>query len=164
MMFSRTRRIHVRKANTQDYRQLSDVHATAFTRGWHAAEFETMHAQKGTDIFVARERDANNDIAQSFIVVRITGEEAEILTLATEQSKKRNGFGRALLDETLRHLNSERVKKLFLEVDENNLAAVKLYTSAGFRKVGERQAYYAKEHASQANEAGNALVMRLDLR
>lgn len=163
-MFGKIRTIHVRKAESHDYHRLSDVHASAFSRGWNAGEIEAMHTHAGTEIFIAREREAKNDLAGSFIVVRVVGDEAEILTLATHGKKRRLGFANALMEETLRFLNTERVKKLFLEVDESNTAAVSLYTSVGFRKISERHAYYAQEGSSHEDVAANALVMRLDLR
>jgi [ribosomal protein S18]-alanine N-acetyltransferase len=43
-------------------------------------------------------------------------------------------------------------------VDAANVAAVKLYKRVGFKKVGERPAYYEGPEGKTA-----ALVMRLDL-
>ena len=51
-------------------------------------------------------------------------------------------------------------ENIFLEVDETNIAACRLYDKLGFAKVGERKAYYAAADGSRST----ALVMRRDLR
>ena len=48
------------------------------------------------------------------------------------------------------------VRSLFLEVDEGNAAARRLYERAGFAEVGRRKAYYQKADGS----AATALVMK----
>ena len=64
------------------------------------------------------------------------------------------------MDAVLRHLHGERAESLFLEVDETNTAAIALYRRLGFRKVGQRKAYYDAGDGSK----NAALVMRLDLK
>jgi ribosomal-protein-alanine N-acetyltransferase len=51
------------------------------------------------------------------------------------------------------------VHRVFLEVDEGNLPARKLYARAGFRDVGRREAYYQ----DQKGRSAAALVLRRDL-
>jgi ribosomal-protein-alanine N-acetyltransferase len=59
----------------------------------------------------------------------------------------------------LREARMRGAEEIFLEVDEGNLAALRLYEKLGFAKVGERKAYY-----EQAGRRSTALVMRRDLR
>jgi ribosomal-protein-alanine N-acetyltransferase len=59
----------------------------------------------------------------------------------------------------LRRLAGLGVKSVFLEVEEGNQAACRLYARAGFREVGRREGYYP--HESTAGAA--ALVLRRDL-
>jgi ribosomal-protein-alanine N-acetyltransferase len=51
------------------------------------------------------------------------------------------------------------VNSVFLEVDERNLPARRLYAGVGFREVGRRPNYYAES----GEQAGAALVLRRDL-
>ena len=60
-----------------------------------------------------------------------------------------------MLDLHLRRLAGLGVRSVFLEVDEHNAPACRLYRRAGFREVGRRQGYY---HGGAA-----ALVLRRDL-
>ena len=94
------------------------------------------------------------------MLFRTAADEAEILTIAVNQASRRRGVGRALMEETIRRLYSERIGSLFLEVDSSNGAAIALYEALDFTPVGERSGYYAQG----ATAAHGALVMRRDIR
>jgi ribosomal-protein-alanine N-acetyltransferase len=51
------------------------------------------------------------------------------------------------------------LRAVFLEVDEDNVPARKLYARAGFLQVGRRPGYYAQGR----DKAATALVLRRDL-
>lgn len=76
-----------------------------------------------------------------FAITRATGDEAELLLLATDPRVRRNGVGGALLRSVLNEARDRAVKYLFLEVRADN-EAIGLYRSLGFAKVGERRGYY----------------------
>ena len=66
-------------------------------------------------------------------------QEAEILNLAVHPAARRRGIARALLTSLLQGLTGE----VFLEVRASNLAAIQLYESLQFARVGIRPAYYS---------------------
>ena len=59
----------------------------------------------------------------------------------------------------LRRLTTYGVTSVFLEVEERNLAARRLYAGFAYREVGRRQSYYAESDG----EPGTALVLRRDI-
>lgn len=65
--------------------------------------------------------------------------EAEILNIAVHPAARRRGIARALLVGLLQRLTGE----VFLEVRASNLAAIQLYESLQFARVGIRPAYYS---------------------
>ena len=69
--------------------------------------------------------------------------------------RRGRGFARPLLDLHLRRLAGLGVRAVFLEVDEHNEPACRLYRNAGFSEVGVRKGYY--------QEGASALVLRRDL-
>jgi ribosomal-protein-alanine N-acetyltransferase len=127
---------------------------------------------KGAGGFVARDKNKKGHPVLGFVIYRIAASEAEIITIATEKKHRGSGIARAMIDEMIRHCLSSRLTEIFLEVDESNIGAVRLYRKLGFIKVGERRGYYtgiSEAHKNASNEgsneasSGNALIMRLDL-
>jgi ribosomal-protein-alanine N-acetyltransferase len=134
---------------------LAELHGESFHRGWGEAEFEVMLAERNT--LVHRLRTGRKIIG--FAVSRIAADEAEILSIAVAASHRGRGLSRNLLLTHLGHLAGRGVRTVFLEVEENNHPARKLYERAGFGIAGRRERYY-----QQANgEPLNALLMRRDL-
>lgn len=124
------------------------LHAAAFneTRSWSEKEFATL-LECGKTFHVGD--------ARAFAVGRVIADEAELLTLATDPAFRRCGLGKACLNAILHEARSRGAATLFLEVASDNVAAVALYRSAGFKITGCRQNYY-KRHDS---EPADALVM-----
>ena len=96
-------------------------------------------------------------ISSGFILSRIVTEEAEILSVAVASSRRGKGLARRLLDLHLRRLAGLGARTVFLEVDEGNVPARRLYRRAGFREVGRREGYYP------VGKGSAALILRRDL-
>jgi ribosomal-protein-alanine N-acetyltransferase len=94
-----------------------------------------------------------------FILSRLAGGEAEILSVAVASARRGRGLARALLNLHLRRLAGLGANAVFLEVDEDNDPARRLYRRAGFREVGRRAGYYQQGR----DHAATALVLRRDL-
>lgn len=76
-----------------------------------------------------------------FALARATGDEAELLLLATRPQQRGRGVGGALLRAVVAEAAARGVVNLHLEVRSGN-DAVRLYRREGFDKVGERRGYY----------------------
>ena len=94
-----------------------------------------------------------------FAVSRLALDEAELLSIAIENSARGGGLSRDFLTQHLGHLAGRGVRTVFLEVEENNQPARRLYARAGFIVVGRRERYYRQA----GGEELNAVVMRRDL-
>jgi ribosomal-protein-alanine N-acetyltransferase len=143
------------EARARDAAPLAALHAAAFRRGWSEDEFERLLL----DHNVIAHRAMIGRALAGFILSRLAGGEAEILSVAVARSRRGRGLARKLLDLHLRRLAGLGVGTVFLEVDEDNAAARRLYDGARFRDVGRRPAYYPR--GTQA--PSNALVLRRDL-
>ena len=145
----------VEAASLRDARRLAQLHGESFHRGWGEGEFETMLTERNTLVHRLR---IGRKIA-GFAVSRIAADEAEILSIAIAASHRGRGLSRNLLLTHLGHLAGRGVRSVFLEVEENNQPARRLYQRAGFTVVGRRERYYREANGEQLN----ALVMRRDL-
>jgi len=143
------------EAGPRDAGALAALHAAAFRRGWSEDEVERLLLDKAV---IAHRAMIGRTLA-GFIISRLAGGEAEILSVAVAPARRGRGLARKLLDLHLRRLAGLGATAVFLEVDEDNAPARRLYARARFRDVGRRPAYYARSGEPPAN----ALVLRRDL-
>jgi len=145
----------IEPATLRDAPRLAQLHGASFHRGWGDGEFETMIAERNT--LVHRLRLGRKTIG--FAVSRMGADEAEILSIAIDARHRGRGLSHNLLLTHLGHLAGHGVRRIFLEVEENNAPARRLYERAGFAVVGRRERYYRQQNGEQLN----ALLMRRDL-
>lgn len=77
-----------------------------------------------------------------YTIMSVAAAEGHILNLCVGNSLRRRGLGRKLLDYLLEHVGAVNIERLFLEVRPSNAAAIALYDSAGFTRLGVRKGYY----------------------
>ena len=141
------------EAGPRDAAAIAKLHGASFHRGWSDGEIESMLLDR--DILAHRAMLGRKLVG--FILSRLVVGEAEILSVAVASSRRGRGLARRLLDLHLRRLAGLGANTVFLEVDEGNEPARRLYQRTGFREVGRRAGYY------QAGKGGAALVLRRDL-
>ena len=91
-----------------------------------------------------------------FIMSRLVEDEAEILSVAVARRQRGRGLARRLLNLHLRRLAGLGARTVFLEVDEHNAPALRLYQRAGFREVSRRPNYYPRRRRQSRGSAGVA--------
>ena len=139
------------EAREHDAAAIAALHAASFQRGWGEDEFHRLLIERT----IVAHRAAIGRTLMGFILSRLTAGEAEILSVAIAPAWRGRGFARPLLDLHLRRLAGLGGRAVFLEVDEHNAPACRLYRRRGFYEVGRRQGYYGG--------AATALVLRRDL-
>jgi ribosomal-protein-alanine N-acetyltransferase len=137
------------EARAEDGPALAALHAAAFppAEAWGADAIGMMLAMPGA-FGLWRE-------GEGFVLARVAGDEAEILTLVVAPAARRRGLGAMLMAGAMAAAAARGAGAMFLEVAESNAAARRLYGALGFAEVGLRRRYYA--------DGGNALVLRRDL-
>jgi ribosomal-protein-alanine N-acetyltransferase len=128
-----------------DPEPLAALHAASFPDAWDAPSLRTMVTAPGAFAF---------HHPDGFVLARIAGGEAEILTLAVAPPARGKGLGRALLAAAIAEAKTRGAEMMFLEVASDNAAALALYAGLGFGKVGMRKGYY---------DGRDAAVLRLPL-
>jgi ribosomal-protein-alanine N-acetyltransferase len=142
-------------AASRDAAAIAALHAASFRRGWSEQEVEGLL----TDRHVIAHRAMLGSTMVAFILSRLVEDEAEILSVAVERARRGRGLARNLLNLHLRRLAGYGARAVFLEVDEHNSAAIRLYDRAGFREIARRPSYYP----GAGGKAAAALVLRRDL-
>lgn len=145
----------IEPASLRDVPKLAQLHGASFHRGWGEGEFETMLRERNTLVH----RLVLGRTLIGFAVSRMAADEAEILSIAVAAGHRGRGLSRDLLLTHLGHLAGRGVRTVFLEVEENNVPARRLYERAGFASAGRRERYYKQPDGAQLN----ALLMRRDL-
>ena len=143
------------EAGERDAAAIAALHGASFRHGWSEDEVEALLAARN----VVTHRATTGSALCGFIMSRIAADEAEILSVAVARATQGRGLARRLLDLHLRRLAGLGCRAVFLEVDENNRAAIRLYNRAGFREVARRANYYP----AAGGKSATALVLRRDL-
>lgn len=125
----------------QDSAILEKIHASCFPDPWSSATFDRLLTENPTCGWMAI---SPSEQPVGFILARVLGSEAEILTFAVEPPSRKSGLGRRLLQELMKFLACAKCEKIFLEVAVDNEAATTLYASEGFARVGTRPNYYQR--------------------
>ena len=142
------------EANARDAAAIAALHDVSFRRGWSEQEVDGLLL----DRHVIAHRATMSVKLAGFIMSRLVEDEAEILSVAVAGRQRGRGLARNLLNLHLRRLAGLGARTVFLEVDEHNDPAIRLYRRAGFREVARRANYYPGPGGAAA-----ALVLRRDL-
>ena len=158
--FTRKPAFEIFPLEADDVAMAATLHAARFPQPWSEDEFQALLTQDTVFGFLALREGMLTRTAGGFVLARAAAGEAEILSVGVDPQFERAGLGWRLMLAALREAKMRGADEIFLEVDEGNGPARRLYEKLGFAKVGERKAYYAGPGGSRST----ALVMRLDLR
>ena len=112
---------------------LASLHEMCFEKAWSQSDFLSLLTLPTTVGLLSE---------NAFILCSVCLDEAEILTIGVIPSERQKGIGLKLLNEMQLLLKGKGVSRFFLDVNEKNVSARRLYEKAGFEQVGLRKAYY----------------------
>lgn len=84
-----------------------------------------------------------------YAVLMLAVDESELLDIAIDAARQRQGWGQRLLDEMMALARHFGMRRMVLEVRASNRAAIALYRKAGFRDIGLRRDYYQAENGRE---------------
>jgi ribosomal-protein-alanine N-acetyltransferase len=121
---------------------LASLHRHCFEDAWDEESCRSLLAGQG--VFALTAKDASATESQAFILIQVVAEQSEILSIGTLPSARRSGLARTILGEAAAQALARKAQEMFLEVAEDNAAALALYTAAGFASAGRRRLYYRR--------------------
>ena len=115
------------------------IHCKCFDKGWSEEEFAKLLQLPTSRLWMTEE---------GFLLCSEVADEMEILTICVLPEFRRQHIAQDLLFELFRYAKGQKVKRIFLEVAEDNVAAQKLYSGAGFKQTGKREGYYKRKNGA----------------
>lgn len=81
-----------------------------------------------------------------FAGIKIILDEAELMNIVVNKASRHSGIGTLLLNKLLEICKGKNLDSIFLEVNEKNLNAQKLYKNFGFETISIRKNYYNSDN------------------
>lgn len=118
--------------------QVLAIEQRAYPFPWTEGIFrDCMKAGYGSWVLI----DENGRIG-GYAVTNLAVDEMHVLNLCVDPSFQRQGHGRRLLEHIMQLARVANATIVLLEVRKSNSAAIKLYDSEGFKRLGVRKNYY----------------------
>lgn len=135
-------------ANIEFYRMVQEdadgvarVEAACMPVPWSRQSFWEEASHTDAYYLIARDVDRDNLIV-AYAGCWVLANEGHITNVAVDPDYQGQGLGRKLMNELTSRVKSLGVDSMTLEVRPSNTVAINLYTSLGFRSVGQRPKYY----------------------
>ena len=132
----------LRDMTEKDIDQVEVIENEAFSIPWSIESFRDELKDKAMKVYQTLiSEDAPQEVLGYSGYWNIVGE-AHITNVAIKKKFRGKGFGRLLMEETIKSALALDLKKMTLEVRVTNQVAINLYTSLGFVCCGIRKGYY----------------------
>jgi ribosomal-protein-alanine N-acetyltransferase len=130
------------------------VEHSAYAQPWSRGNFsDSLRAGYQAQLLVA------GDALLGYFVSMKGVEEVHLLNVTVAPAYQGQGWGRVMLDALAIWSRGQGAQWLWLEVRASNARAQRVYESHGYRRVGERKAYYP----ASGGQREDAVVMSLQL-
>lgn len=126
------------------------------TDAWSVGQFKEELANVPKNrYYIVAVNGASEIVGYAGVFSPDRGLDADVLTLTVSPGYRRQGIGRAMLEDLVAWAQGRRAPAIYLEVREGNEEASPLYLSEGFEAISHRPNYYSF--------GVNAVVMKKDL-
>lgn len=131
------------KAEKKHLSQIAELEKRYIDVAWTANQLEESYESGNYDFFV----EIRNDTVAAYGFIQWCADEGNICNIATKEEYRHNGFAFDILTIMEETAKSRKVSKLYLEVSEDNVAAVNLYEKKGYTRLYRRAKYYGEKAA-----------------
>ena len=139
----------ISEMNLQDLENIKDCLLTDFDNFWSYNILKQELENGKSKYFVAKQENEIVGFAGILLII----DQVNIMNIVVKKDKRNFGIGSLLLEEIIRYSKIHNATSITLEVNEKNIAAIKLYKKYGLKQVGLRRKYY--------NNEDNAILMDL---
>ena len=133
------RAFSIRLLRLSDLDRILEIERASFGKDAYDRNLFAGFYHKCGDLFLLAERRSK---VLGYIVTCISGDRAELVSIAVDPAERGKGAGAALLESTLRRLRRRSVGRFGLMVRVTNVPARAFYEKYGFRKLRTVRSYY----------------------
>jgi ribosomal-protein-alanine N-acetyltransferase len=144
--------LQIRQVGPESAEALVAIHAEGFANYWNISDFNDFFSIPCTLAWLA-ETPEGEPVAM--MVLRIVEEQADVITIAVTPQWRNQGLAHALMIKSIERAKQLGAKALFLDVEDGNIPALRLYEGLGFSHINRRKLYYRQKDGSYTD----ALVM-----
>jgi len=150
-----------RRMRHADLSRVMEIERAAFAHPWSDDLLARELSHDWSTVLLATEArprpaGGEEEAILGFVIFWLVHDELHVLNVAVATEERRRGLARALMRQAEERAREHGARIATLEVRRSNAAAIELYRSMGYRKVGVRPNYYA-------DEGEDAIVMERDL-
>lgn len=127
------------KMSLKDLTSIKDILTTEFDNFWNYEILKSELESSSSYFFVAKN---NSDEIVGFAGIKVILDEADIMNIVVKKDFRNKKIGSLLLEHLIFYSKSINLKNITLEVNKNNLSAIKLYEKFAFDRLGIRKKYY----------------------
>ena len=127
------------KMSIEDLKSIKNVLASDFDNFWSFDVLEEELECDNSYVIVAK---VDENTIVGFAALKVILDEADIMNIVVKKDFRHNGIGSVLLENLINYSKDLNLKTITLEVNENNLSAIRLYDKFSFDKLGIRKNYY----------------------
>ncbi|MHB1907658.1 MAG: ribosomal protein S18-alanine N-acetyltransferase [Nitrososphaerales archaeon] len=145
--------LEIRSFEKNDLEAIVQIERASFDDPYPRSLFLRLHKERYIRFTVALLTDA----IVGYCIVATKGESSHIVSLAIRPNYRLNGIASRLIADAISSIKREfpQARQIGLEVGEDNLGAIALYSKYGFKKITKIRDYYGSKK--------DAFVMKLDL-
>lgn len=142
--------IEITNMTLEDLDSISSILISDFDDFWTLDILSSELKSNSSYYFAAK---MNEEIV-GFAGIKVILDEADIMNIVTRKNFRNIGIGGLLMKKLLDLSRSLGIKRITLEVNEENFSAIHLYEKFGFKRIGTRKNYY---------NDNNGFLMQLNL-
>ena len=125
-------------ARDSDIESIIKIMRDGYYKCWDKKFFKSLIKNRNSIIYILE----NSEGVLGFVAANHSGAECDIIMLMVDIKKRRSGFGSMLIQNILLLFKDRGITNVYLEVAQNNIAAIRLYEKYGFKKIHIRKSYY----------------------
>ena len=131
----------ISEMNLQDLENIKGCLLTDFDNFWSYNILKQELENGKSKYFVAKQENEIVGFAGILLII----DQVNIMNIVVKKDFRHNGIGSILLENLINYSKKLNLKTITLEVNENNLSAIRLYDKFSFDRLGIRKKYYNGE-------------------